>query len=70
MGAQIESLGASIQPNSQVLQEFHEMRQLYQSFHREVEVAEPARVQMLARIGYATRPNPAPRRAVASVVRA
>jgi hypothetical protein len=64
------TLGLAIQPNSQVLQEFAEMRQPYQDFHREVEVAEPARVQMLARIGYARRPEPAPRRAVASVVRA
>jgi hypothetical protein len=64
------ALGLAIQPNSQVLQEFTEMRQLYENFHREVGVTAPSRVQMLARIGYATRPNPAPRRAVASVVRA
>ena len=64
------SLGLAIQPNSQVLQEFEAMRLAYQDFHREVEVKEPARVQMLARIGYADRPSPAPRRSVASVVRA
>lgn len=64
------SLGLAIQPNSQVLQEFAQMQELYLKFHREVDVAEPSRVQMLARIGYATRPNPAPRRAVASLLRA
>jgi hypothetical protein len=64
------ALGLAIQPNSQVLQEFEQMDKLYRDFHREVEVAEPARVQMLARIGYAARPEPAPRRSAASVVRA
>jgi hypothetical protein len=64
------ALGLAIQPNSQVLQEFVEMRELYQAFHREVEITAPSRVQMLARVGYATRPGPAPRRQVTSVVRA
>jgi len=64
------TLGAAIQPNSQVLQEFAEMQPLYRKFHGEVDVVEPARVQMLARIGYATRPDPAPRRAVEKIVRA
>jgi hypothetical protein len=63
------ALGLAIHPNSQVLQEFEQMRGIYQAFHREVEVVEPARVQMLARIGYAARPDPAPRRAVSSVLR-
>ncbi len=46
------------------------MAALYQSFHREVGVAEPARVQMLSRIGYAPPPGPAARRPVQRILRA
>jgi hypothetical protein len=63
-------LGLAIQPNSQLLQEFPQMDALYQRFHAEAEVAAPARVQMLARLGYAERPEPAPRRALTHIVRA
>jgi hypothetical protein len=63
-------LNLAIHPNSQVLQEFAEMQALFQAFHREVGIAEPARVQMLTRIGFAERPDPAPRRALARIVRA
>jgi hypothetical protein len=62
--------GLAIHPNSQVLQEFAQMGSLYKAFHREAGVIEPARVQMLARIGYANRPDPAPRRPLGRVVRA
>ncbi|MES2934083.1 MAG: twin-arginine translocation pathway signal protein [Pseudomonadota bacterium] len=64
------TLGVAIHPNSQVLQEFPLMAALYQSFHREVGVAEPARVQMLSRIGYAPPPGPAARRPVQRILRA
>lgn len=64
------SLGLAIQPNSQVLQEFAEMAELYRRFHSEVQVAQPARVQMFVRLGYASRPDPAPRRPLDRLVRA
>jgi hypothetical protein len=64
------SLGLAIQPNSQVLQEFPEMAELYGRFHTEVGVAQPSRVQMLVRLGYAGRPDPAPRRPLDRLVRA
>ncbi len=63
-------LGLAIHPNSQVLQEFEAMRTLYDRFHAEVGVAAPGRVQMFVRLGYAARPEPAPRRALAKFVRA
>lgn len=64
------SLGLAIHPNSQVLQEFPEMADLYNRFHAEVGVVQPSRVQMLVRLGYASRPESAPRRPVARLVRA
>ena len=64
------SLGLAIQPNSQVLQEFPEMAELYSSFHKEVTVTQPSRVQMFVRLGYASRPDPAPRRPLNRLVRA
>jgi hypothetical protein len=63
-------LGLTIHPNSQVLQEFAAMSTLYDQFHAEVAVAQPARVQMLVRLGYAARPDPAPRRPLGRLVRA
>jgi hypothetical protein len=63
-------LGLAIHPNSQVLQEFEAMRALYERFHAEVGVAQPGRVQMFVRLGYAARPEPSPRRALGRVVRA
>lgn len=61
--------GLAIHPNSQVLQEFSAMDAAYAAFHREVQVDAPARVQMFARLGYAPRPDPAPRRPLRRVVR-
>jgi hypothetical protein len=63
------SLGLAIQPNSQVLQEFPEMAALYDNFHREVGVSHPSRVQMFVRLGYASRPEPAPRRPLDRLLR-
>jgi hypothetical protein len=62
-------LGMAIHPNSQVLQEFPAMAELYTQFHTEVGVSQPARVQMFARLGYADRPEPAPRRPLNRLVR-
>lgn len=62
-------LGLALHPNSQVLQEFDAMATLYEQFHVEVGVAQPARVQMFVRLGYAERPDPAPRRHLAELIR-
>jgi hypothetical protein len=62
--------GVAIHPNSQTLQEFPEMRSLYQRMHSALGVAEPARVQMLARLGYADAPGPSPRRGIKALLRA
>lgn len=62
--------GLAIHPNSQVLQEFEAMSTLYEQFHAEVGVAQPARVQMFVRLGFAARPEPAPRRPLGRIVRA
>lgn len=67
---QAAQAGLAIHPNSQVLQEFPAMQAALAAFHREAGVAGPARVQMLARLGYAPRPDPAPRRALTRIVRA
>lgn len=62
--------GLAIHPNSQTLQEFPEMQPLYAELHAAVGVAPPARVQMLARLGYAPAVGPAPRRPVQRMLRA
>jgi hypothetical protein len=46
------------------------MSGLYDQFHTEVGVERPARVQMFVRVGYAARPEPAPRRPLGRLVRA
>ena len=53
--------GLAMHPLSQVLQEFGEMRPLYDAFHELVRVEAPARVQGLFRFGHADYPAPAPR---------
>ncbi len=53
--------GISLHPMSQVLQEFPEMSKELAAFHDYVGVKAPARVQMLARIGYGPVVNPTPR---------
>jgi hypothetical protein len=54
-------LGLAMQPLSQALQEFPEMQDSYQQLHSLLNVAAPARLQMLGRIGYATFEGPSPR---------
>lgn len=44
--------GTVLHPVSQVLQEYPEMNATYAEIHRELGVAAPRRIQMLARIGY------------------
>ncbi len=44
--------GLGMQPMSQVLQEFEEMRDALKEFHSFLGVEQPRRVQMLARLGY------------------
>jgi hypothetical protein len=62
--------GVEMQPCSQSLQEFPEMRSLYDEIHRLVGVPPPQRVQMLARLGYAPPVGRAPRRPVQKLLRA
>jgi hypothetical protein len=55
------ALGLAVQPLSQALQEFPEMQNHYQQLHRLLGVADPARLQMLGRVGYAAAEGPSPR---------
>ncbi|MGL4441052.1 MAG: Acg family FMN-binding oxidoreductase [Bosea sp. (in: a-proteobacteria)] len=55
------SLGLSLHPMSQVLQEFAEMAAELAAFHDHVGVKAPARVQMLSRIGYGPTVGASPR---------
>ena len=57
---QATALDLAIHPWSQALQEYPEMRELYEEAHRLIGQGE--RVQMLYRIGYAKTIKPAPRR--------
>ncbi len=61
--------GVAIHPCSQILQEFPEMDALYTALHDSVGVAPPGRVQMLARLGYATPVGPSARRPVQKLLR-
>jgi len=62
-------LGIAIHPNSQALQEYAEMENLFAAIHTELEVAAPARVQMFLRMGYAETELPSPRWPLASRIR-
>lgn len=59
---QATQLGLAMHPNSQVLQELPEMQGLLTQVHGELGVPSPARIQMLARIGYASATPATPRR--------
>jgi len=54
------SNGVAVQPLSQALQEFPEMKSLYDEVHRKL-APEGGTVQMLARLGYAEAAPPSPR---------
>lgn len=58
--------GLAFHPVSQALQEFPEMREALAAIHAATGIAAPARVQMLARIGYADSGPPSPRWALAT----
>lgn len=62
-------LGLAQHPMSQLLQEYAEMRTLQLSFLKEIGAKESETVQMLARLGYAAAPGPAPRRPLATMTK-
>jgi hypothetical protein len=55
-----------MQPWSQCLQEYPEMRPTLDAVHRALGVEPPGRVQMLVRLGHADALPPAPRRGLAA----
>lgn len=63
------ALGISFHPVSQILQEYPEMDQLYRQFHDTVEIKQPARVQMLARVGYGPKVAETPRWPVQTILK-
>ncbi len=54
-------IGLSMHPVSQALQEYPEMRETYDLLHETVKVPAPARIQMLARLGYGPEVGASPR---------
>jgi hypothetical protein len=58
--------GFAMQPWSQCLQEYPEMRPTLDAVHRALGVEPPRRVQMLVRLGHADAVPPAPRRGLAA----
>lgn len=60
--------GVAFHPLSQALQEFPEMAPAYDRVHELLAHQQGATVQMLARIGYADAPPPAPREALTSKI--
>jgi hypothetical protein len=61
MQLEAQRLGVAFHPLSQALQEFPEMAPAYDRAHELMAHQDGATVQMLARIGYAASPAPAPR---------
>ena len=69
---QATALGLQMHPMSQAIQEFAEMKPLYERLHR-LTVGQPAEretVQMFCRIGYCSAQQHAPRREVDAIIRA
>lgn len=64
------ALGVSLQPHSQLLQEYPEMDSLRAAIHRQTAVPDGATLQMFFRLGYAGDPGPSPRRALDGFVTA
>jgi nitroreductase len=60
------ALGLAMHPMSQSLQEYAEVAAQFAAIHRQCGAPDGARVQMLARIGYAAPTDPAPRRPLES----
>lgn len=63
-------LGLAKQPMSQLLQEYKEMKPLQGAFLKTVGAQPGETVQMLARLGYAAPPGPAPRRPLSDLIKA
>lgn len=61
--------GLGMQPMSQALQEFEEMREVSKDLHSFLGVEQPNRVQMLARLGYGPDVAPTPRWAASTRIR-
>ncbi|MDO3386230.1 hypothetical protein QWI17_10310 [Gilvimarinus sp. SDUM040013] len=61
-------MGLSMHPVSQILQEYPEMDTLYAQMHDAVGVSQPARLQMLARIGYGPKVAETPRWPVETIL--
>lgn len=66
----VTSLGLSMQPMSQALQEYTAMQIHYQRIHSMLADEPGERVQMLARLGYAEMIAPSPRWALSTRMRA
>ncbi|MFI4934403.1 MAG: Acg family FMN-binding oxidoreductase [Caulobacterales bacterium] len=60
-------LGLAMQPQSQALQEYRAMASAYAQAHQQL-APSGGRVQMLARLGYAASPRPAPRRGLSNQI--
>ena len=54
-------MGIAIHPNSQALQEYEEMAELYKTIHDELGIEAPKRVQMFVRMGYGETELPSPK---------
>ncbi len=62
-------MGIAIHPNSQALQEYDEMKELYKTIHHELNVEAPKRVQMFVRMGYGEVELPSPKWPLESRIR-
>lgn len=61
-------IGISMHPVSQILQEYAEMETLFNKIHSDLNVQQPARLQMLARVGYGPEVAETPRWPVETIV--
>jgi hypothetical protein len=69
LNLQATKIGISMHPVSQILQEYKEMDRLLNKIHRDLGVAQPARLQMLARVGYGPVVAETPRWPVETIVK-
>ena len=65
----VTSLGLAMQPMSQALQEYAAMQPHYENVHALLAQGAEERVQMLARLGYADKVQPAPRWALSTRIK-
>ena len=68
LGLKAAEQGISMQPMSQLLQEYQEMTDLQRLFLQTVGISAPAHVQMLVRLGHAADPGPSPRRPLDAIM--